>query len=55
MVDNTFYRDFSYLFFRGFIWEVKMLKYFMKFRLGWFVLHIIAILLTFLLGYTIKF
>lgn len=32
-----------------------MLKYFMKYKPGWYVLHIIAIALTFYLGHLVKF
>jgi hypothetical protein len=33
----------------------KMLKYFMKFKPGWWVLHAVAIGLTFYLGHMVKF
>lgn len=32
-----------------------MLKYFMRYKLGWWILHIIAITGTFYLGMKIKF
>lgn len=32
-----------------------MLKHFMRFKLGWWILHIIAIGLTFYLGHMVRF
>lgn len=32
-----------------------MLKYFMRFKLGWWVLHIIMLALTFYLGHMAEF
>lgn len=32
-----------------------MLKYFMRYKIGWWILHIVAIAGTFLLGMKIKF
>ncbi len=32
-----------------------MLQYFMRYRIGWFILHIVAIGLTIYLGYKVDF
>lgn len=55
MVDSSFYWYYYSLYPWAPFMEVNMLRHFMRFKLGWWILHIIAISLTFYLGHMVRF
>lgn len=55
LVVNTLYWNISCLYFGTFIWGLVMLRHFMRYKFGWWILHTVAILLTFYLGKIVKF
>lgn len=55
LVDCTHYRNNPGIYSGALTLEVNMLKYFMKFKLGWWILHIIAVAGTFYLGHMVRF
>lgn len=55
MVVDTFDWHIGSIRFRPYLWRISMLKYFMRYKAGWWILHIIAITLTFYLGNIVKF
>jgi hypothetical protein len=55
VVDNTFFGHNCSLCPWPFPLEVRVLKYFMRFKPGWWVLHVFMIGLTFYLGHMAHF
>lgn len=55
VVDNTSNRDNNGLYPWPFAVEVEMIQYFLRYKPGWWILHIIMISLTFYLGHLVDF
>lgn len=54
-MDSPYNRNNPGIYIGASVMEVKMIKYFMKFKIGWWILHVIAIAGTFYLGHMVKF
>jgi len=55
MVDHTPGRNNHSLYSRSYPLEVTMIRYFLRYKPGWWVLHVLVIGLTFFLGHLVTF
>jgi hypothetical protein len=55
MVDHPFLGDFPGLHLGASALEVKMLKYFMRYKPGWWLLHVLTVGFTLYLGHMVRF